>query len=84
MIIGGQRLWLDVGKPSAKGRDRSASRPRPHMSTHATDDSTDAADDAQRRYAELTIDDDEFVIYDRENYQAWVQSTSAVDVGSMR
>jgi hypothetical protein len=45
------------------------------MSTNATDDTNDGAtDDAEDRYAELTIGDDEFVIYDRENHQAWIQS----------
>jgi len=55
------------------------------MSTNATDDVTDATnDDQSRRYAELTIGDDEFVIYDRENHQAWIQSTVALDVGTLQ
>ncbi|ACV48890.1 MULTISPECIES: DUF7331 family protein [Halomicrobium] len=55
------------------------------MSTNATDDVTDATTDEQtRRYAELTIGDDEFVIYDRENHQAWIQSTVALDVGTLQ
>lgn len=54
------------------------------MSTNATDDETDAAPDEQRRYAELTIGDDEHVIYDRENYHAWIQSSMVLDVGEQR
>jgi hypothetical protein len=55
------------------------------MSTNATDDVTDATTDEQaQRYAELTIGDDEFVIYDRENHQAWIQSTMALDVGTLQ
>lgn len=51
-----------------------------YMSTHATDNSEESATDRiqERRYAELNIDEDEFVIYDRENHQAWIQSTVAV------
>ena len=40
----------------------------------ATDEST------KRRYAELDIGEDEFVIYDRENHQAWIQSSAAVSI----
>ena len=50
------------------------------MSIHNTD-TDDAAGDAQeRRTAELDIGDDEFVIYDRENHQAWIQSTVSIPV----
>jgi hypothetical protein len=38
----------------------------------------------QDRYADLTIGDDEFVIYDRENHQAWIQSTAAVALDEYR
>ncbi|WP_254274055.1 DUF7331 family protein [Haloarcula marina] len=55
------------------------------MSTNATDNTSDATTDApERRYAELHIGDDEFVIYDRENHQAWIQSTVALDVDELR
>ena len=57
-----------------------------HMSTNATDD-TDAqvaAEEEDERYAELNIGDEEFVIYDRENHQAWIQSTVAVGVEELR
>jgi hypothetical protein len=56
------------------------------MSTNATDDTTEQAnaDNQAQRYAELTIGDDEFVIYDRENHQAWIQSTVALDIDEYR
>ena len=51
------------------------------MSTHTTEQDEAAVDGEQeRRYAELTIGDDEFVIYDRENHQAWIQSSVAVSI----
>ena len=51
------------------------------MSSNATDNTAGpATDDRQsRRYAELTLDD-EFVIYDRENHQAWIQSSVSIPV----
>ena len=54
------------------------------MSTHATDETNDGTRDEQPRYADLTIGEDEFVIYDRQNHQSWIQSTVAVDVARMR
>ncbi|MBX0347086.1 MULTISPECIES: DUF7331 family protein [Haloarcula] len=55
------------------------------MSTNATDNTSDAGtDESARRYAELNIGDEEFVIYDRENHQAWIQSTLSLDVGQLR
>ncbi|MFB6222539.1 MAG: hypothetical protein ABEH86_02555 [Haloarcula sp.] len=55
------------------------------MSTNATDNTTDATtDDQERRYAELNIGDEEFVIYDRENHQAWIQSTRSLEVDQMQ
>lgn len=54
------------------------------MSTNATDDTTEATGDEQARYAELTIGDDEFVIYDRENHRAWIQSTVVLEVVGQR
>jgi hypothetical protein len=51
------------------------------MTTNATDDhDRPAAGDETPRYAELNIGDEEFVIYDRENHQAWIQSTVAMSV----
>jgi hypothetical protein len=56
------------------------------MTTDATDepDAMDAGDEESERYAELTIGEEEFVIYDRENHQAWIQSTQAVVVDDIR
>ncbi|MDG5774815.1 hypothetical protein VB773_15120 [Haloarculaceae archaeon H-GB2-1] len=56
------------------------------MSTNATDNTeTSTVEDAQqRRYAELDLGGDEFVIYDRENHQAWLQSTVAIPVEDLR
>ena len=55
------------------------------MSTNATDDTTDAqTDESAKRYAELNIGDEEFVIYDRENHEAWIQSSMSLDVTSLR
>lgn len=55
------------------------------MSTHATDDIDEVGTDEQAsRYAELTIGDEEFVIYDRENHQAWIQSSTAFPVVDIR
>ncbi|MEF8851179.1 MAG: hypothetical protein V5A44_03260 [Haloarculaceae archaeon] len=39
-----------------------------------------ATSEGTRRYAELNVGDEEFVIYDRENHRAWLQSTVAVPV----
>jgi hypothetical protein len=56
------------------------------MSTNATDDTDGRVAEVGQddRYAELNIGDEEFVIYDRENHQAWIQSTVAVGVGDLR
>ena len=56
------------------------------MTTDATDepDGMGAGDEESERYAELTIGDEEFVIYDRENHQAWIQSSTAFPVVDIR
>ena len=54
------------------------------MSTNATDDTNEATDGEQTRFAELNVGDDEFVIYDRENHRAWIQSAVVLDVGDHR
>lgn len=56
------------------------------MSTNATDDSANGVgfQSESDRYAELTIDDEQFVIYDRENHQAWIQSSVAVTADDLR
>jgi hypothetical protein len=57
------------------------------MSTNTADD-TDGTlvdkDTENTRYAELNIGDEEFVIYDRENHQAWIQSTVAFDFDDLQ
>lgn len=56
------------------------------MSTNATDDAAGRALERAQddRYGELNIGDEEFVIYDRENNQAWIQSTVAVAIDDNR
>jgi len=56
------------------------------MSTNATDETDAGTAEAagDKRYAELNIGDEEYVIYDRENHQAWVQSSVAVGVDDLR
>jgi len=55
------------------------------MSTNTADD-TDApvVENEETRYAELNIGDEEYVIYDRENHQAWIQSTVAFGLDDRR
>lgn len=81
MIIWGERLY---GKRDELEMEavRRTPRPRRTMSGNATDNTAGPAtdDDQSQRYAELTLDDDAFVIYDRENHQAWIQSTVAVPI----
>ena len=43
-----------------------------------TETDTDPAVDREQRYGELNIGDEEFVIYDRENHRAWIQSSVTV------
>lgn len=56
------------------------------MTTNATDETDEyGADDEQTaRYAELNIGDEEFVIYDRRNHEAWLQSSVALTTADMR
>ena len=56
------------------------------MTTNATDETGGRAhvDDQHSRYAELTIGDEEFVIYDRQNHQAWIQSALVVTAEELR
>jgi hypothetical protein len=53
-----------------------------HMNTDHDDPGNEPADD-QRRYAELTICAGECIIYDRENYRAWIQSTVATPIAEL-
>lgn len=48
------------------------------MSKHATDETKPVSTEQTDRYGELTIGDEEFVIYDRQNHQAWIQSSVTV------
>jgi len=54
------------------------------MSKNAPNDTATTAADEEQRYGELNIGDEEFVIYDRENHQAWLQSTVAVSTDEMQ
>jgi len=58
------------------------------MNSNAADNTNEPAvddeGDQSERYAELAIGDDEFVIYDRENHRAWIQSTVAVTIEDYR
>ncbi|WP_181684877.1 DUF7331 family protein [Halorhabdus salina] len=55
------------------------------MSTKPTDDTADMQrHQSGDRYAPLRLDTDEFVIYDRENHKAWVQSSVAVTLEEYR
>lgn len=36
--------------------------------------------DEQERYAELTVDE-EYVVYDRENHDAWIAASATVSLG---
>lgn len=58
------------------------------MTSNATDNTNgpavDEEDDQAQRYAELAIGDEEFVIYDRENHEAWIQSSAALTIEDYR
>jgi hypothetical protein len=55
------------------------------MSTNATDNTEASTVEAEQpRYAELHIGEDEHVIYDRDNHQAWIQSTVAIAIDELR
>lgn len=47
-------------------------------------DQSGRLDDGDERYAGITIGDDEYVIYDRENHQAWIQSKVTVRPQKLR
>ena len=90
---GGVILWNDnwvrvliIGNEIAEtGGSAPGFSPAKPMSTNATDDTNDTrSEEPARRYAELNIGDEEFVIYDRENHQAWIQSSMSLDVADLR
>lgn len=76
----------DCSKGVSGGTEAAPADPQHQMTTNATDetDAMVAGDDQAERYAELNIGDEEFVIYDRENHQAWIQSTMAVTAEDIR
>jgi len=62
-------------------------RPATETMTSNTTDDTEArvVDQGEAdRYAELNIGGEEFVIYDRENHRAWLQSSVTVEVETRR
>jgi hypothetical protein len=71
-----------VGYRESTGGGRRRAPALDTMTPDATDDpeGRTGSDEERRRYAELNVGDEEFVIYDRENHQAWIQSTVAVPV----
>lgn len=50
------------------------------MTENAADDSDGrvGADGTTGRYDRLSLGNDEVVIYDRENYRAWIQSSATI------
>ncbi|MFB6201853.1 MAG: hypothetical protein ABEI98_07565 [Halorhabdus sp.] len=55
------------------------------MSATPRDDVADRQPDKpDDRYAQLQLDGEEFVIYDRENHSAWVQSSVAMTLEEYR
>jgi hypothetical protein len=56
------------------------------MNRNTTDQAESSVGEQPRegRYADLTVGDGEYVIYDRENHQAWLQSTATIGVHDNR
>jgi hypothetical protein len=56
------------------------------MTTHAADDADGqvGTDTTTGRYDRLLLGDDEVVIYDRENYRAWIQSSTTIGPEDLR
>lgn len=74
-----------VGVRNGVTDTRSGTRDPPAMTSDTGDDTNSAgADGATSRYGELEVGDEEFVIYDRENHRAWLQSSVAVAVEDRR
>lgn len=73
-----------IGKRCVEGSRGGADPLNIAMSTHTTNRDETAVGTEKRRYAELNIGDEEFVIYDRENHQAWIQSSLAVSIEQRR
>ena len=55
------------------------------MTSNAANEPDGVADSADhQRYADLDIGDGEHVVYDRQNHDAWLQSTVAVSFDDLR
>ena len=58
------------------------------MSTETADNSNETAERGPERpddrYAQLRLGTDEFVIYDREDHAAWIESTVALSLDAYR
>lgn len=55
------------------------------MTTQTRDDPTESSGAEEHpRYADISIDDGEIIIFDRENHRRWIQSTVAVSVHELR
>lgn len=76
------RLYSMLVTIVMEGQTRRREPTHTTMTPNATNNENGrhATDEERRRYAELNIGDEEFVIYDRENHEAWIQSTEAVQV----
>ena len=84
MIIRAEGLYEWGGQNVYRGTEAVRAPPRFPMSTRTPDRGETQAGDQERRFAELVIGDDEFVIYDRENHQAWIQSSVAMSLTEQR
>jgi len=56
------------------------------MTVDAADDSDGrvASDETTGRYDRLSLGDDQVVIFDRENYRAWIQSSTTIAPADIR
>lgn len=54
------------------------------MNSNAVDNADVAADVESDRYAWMSVGEEEFVVFDRENHRAWIQSSGAVAVKEHR
>ena len=75
-----------VDRKGVSGGTDEAATPTQTPMPDATDETNAraATSEETRRYAELNIGDEEFVIYDRENHQAWIQSSTSLNVTNLR
>jgi len=55
------------------------------MSQNLTDETAEAADANERdRYTDIALGEGEYVVYDRTNHRAWIQSTATVAIDDLR